>query len=81
MFAWTIKDGNASMGEMHDQLRLFGFDEVIKQAKGDSSRSRLVCAAAEILVEPDEDDLTRIIHEGGRRIRRVVGVVQVLERT
>jgi hypothetical protein len=25
--------------------------------------------------------LTRIIHEGGRRIRRAVGVAQVLERT
>jgi hypothetical protein len=51
------------MGEMHDQLRLFGFDEVIKQAKGDSSRSRLVRAAAEILVEPDEDDLS-FLHSG-----------------
>jgi len=32
-------------------------------------------------IADEADDLTRIIHEGGRRIRRAVGVAQALGRT
>jgi len=51
------------MGDLHEQLRLFGFNELSRQAKGNPAMNRLMRAATAVLIEPEDEDLS-FLHSG-----------------
>ncbi|HSJ75308.1 MAG TPA: hypothetical protein VK899_03870 [Gemmatimonadales bacterium] len=68
-------------GEADEVVVLYPFHRGGWQPPGDFGAIAMPLDQALETISTNPYFLTRIIHEGGRRIRRAVGVAQVLERT